>query len=80
MSKINYRNYEYIVLKNIPIVYRIVSKFDIDNIVEQRLIDAGIQGLVRAAIIFDSIKQENFEQFAVEYILNDIRKEIRKQK
>lgn len=80
MNKVNYRNYEYIISKNINLVYTIASRFDTSTVNEDRIIQAGMLGLLRAAIRFNVSQNDEFSKYAVSYILLDIKKELNKEK
>lgn len=80
MNKINYRNYEYVIVNNIHLVYKIASRFNVNTDNEKMIIDAGMIGLLEAAVKFDISKKDDFSKFAVRYILKAIKKEFRKEK
>lgn len=78
MKVIEFRNYDYLIKKNLGLVYKIVSRFFVNPFEKDDLVQAGLMGLFYAAQKFDNKKGFKFSTYATPYILGEIKKELEK--
>lgn len=64
----------YIVSANMPLVYRIVAHFEKEGIEREKLIKAGLNGLIKAAIRFNLYEKLSFQTFCIPYVIQSVSK------
>lgn len=77
MHNYNYQNFKFLYDDNLYLVYDIALRFDVDYKLRDKLLNAGVDGLIHAISNFDIFKDVEFRKYACFYIIDSIKKKLK---